>query len=38
MFGTLLRGIAKNDVERGQVLAKPAALSPTPSLKARFTY
>ena len=26
--GTLLRGVAKNDVERGQVLAKPGSIKP----------
>jgi elongation factor Tu len=26
--GTLLRGIAKNEVERGQVLAKPGSIKP----------
>lgn len=27
-IGTLLRGIAKNDIERGQVLAKPGSIQP----------
>ncbi len=31
--GTLLRGIAKNDVERGQVLAKPGSIKPHTKFK-----
>ncbi len=31
--GTLLRGIAKNDVERGQVLAKPGSIKPLTKFK-----
>ena len=32
-IGTLLRGIAKNDVERGQVLAKPGSIHPLTKFK-----
>jgi len=31
--GTLLRGVAKNDVERGQVLAKPGSIKPLTHFK-----
>jgi elongation factor Tu len=27
-IGTLLRGVAKNEIERGQVLAKPGSIKP----------
>jgi elongation factor Tu len=33
-IGTLLRGIEKNDVERGQVLAKPGSITPHKKFKA----
>jgi elongation factor Tu len=33
-IGTLLRGIEKNDVERGQVLAKPNSITPHKKFKA----
>ena len=36
-IGTLLRGVAKTDIERGQVLCKPAPFTPTPSSPARCT-
>ena len=36
--GLLLRGIGREDVERGMVVAKPAASHPTPSLQAKFTF
>jgi elongation factor Tu len=32
-IGTLLRGIAKNEVERGQVLAKPGSINPHTKFK-----
>jgi elongation factor Tu len=32
-IGTLLRGIAKNDIERGQVLAKPGSIKPHTKFK-----
>ena len=35
--GLLLRGINRDDVERGMVIAKPAASPPTPSSWVRFT-
>ena len=34
----LLRGVDKKEVERGQVLAKPGSITPTPSLKLRSTF
>ncbi len=37
-IGTLLRGIAKNEIERGQVLSKPGLFTPTQSLRVRFTF
>ena len=37
-IGTLLRGVAKTDIERGQVLCKPGSIHPTPSLWARCTF
>ena len=36
-IGVLLRGIQRTDIERGQVLAKPGTIHPTPSSRARFT-
>ena len=36
--GVLLRGTKREDVERGQVLAKPGRLRRTPSLRLRFTF
>ncbi len=36
--GVLLRGTKREDVERGQVLAKPGSLTRTPSLRQRFTF
>ena len=33
--GTLLRGVDKNDVERGQVLAKPGTITPHKKIKAQ---
>jgi elongation factor Tu len=35
--GVLLRGVEKNDIERGQVLAKPGSLTPTRSSWVRCT-
>ena len=35
--GVLLRGIDKEDVERGQVLAKPGSITPTPTSRPRST-
>jgi translation elongation factor EF-Tu-like GTPase len=35
--GVLLRGIKKEDVERGQVIAKPGSIKPHKKFKARFT-
>ncbi len=35
--GLLLRGIAKEDVERGMVLAKTGSITPHTNFKARFT-
>jgi len=35
--GILLRGLKKDDVERGQVLAKPGSVTPHSSSKARST-
>jgi elongation factor Tu len=35
--GCLLRGIEKDDIERGQVLAKPGSITPTRSSRARST-
>jgi elongation factor Tu len=35
--GLLLRGIEKEDVERGQVLAKPGSITPHTKFKAKFT-
>ena len=34
--GVLLRGMKKEDVERGQVIAKPGSISPTRSSRPRF--
>lgn len=36
--GLLLRGIQKEDIERGMVLVKPTPLSPTPNSKVRFMF
>jgi len=36
--GLLLRGIEKDDVERGQVIAKPGSIKPHKSSRAKFTY
>src|ERR1700676_4407507 len=36
--GLLLRGIAKEDVERGMVLAKGGPITPHPNFKAKFTF
>ena len=35
--GILLRGIEREDIERGQVLAKPGTLLLTLNLKVKFT-
>ena len=35
--GLLLRGIEKDDVERGQVLAEPRSITPHTKFKARCT-
>ncbi len=35
-IGTLLRGIEKKEVERGQVLAKPASITPHKKMKAQI--
>ncbi len=35
-IGTLLRGIEKNEVERGQVLAKPGTITPHKKMKAQI--
>ncbi len=35
--GLLLRGIKKDEVERGQVVAKPASITPHTKFKARCT-
>ena len=37
-IGVLLRGIQRTDIERGQVLSKPARFTRTPSSRARFTF
>ena len=36
--GVLLRGVGKEDVERGQVLAKPGSITPTSTSSPKFTY
>ena len=36
--GVLLRGIKREDVERGQVLAKPGTITRTPSSNQKYTY
>ena len=36
--GVLLRGTKREEVERGQVLAKPGSITRTPSLRQRFTF
>ena len=33
-IGALLRGVAREDIERGQVLAKPATITPHTKFKA----
>ena len=33
--GALLRGIERNDIERGQVLAKPGSIKPHTNFKAQ---
>ena len=35
--GALLRGVEREDVERGQVLAKPGSITPHTKFKARLT-
>ena len=35
--GCLLRGVEKDDLERGQVLAKPGSITPHTKFKARCT-
>ncbi|HOX14411.1 MAG TPA: elongation factor Tu, partial [Spirochaetales bacterium] len=35
-IGTLLRGVEKKDVERGQVLAKPGSITPHTKFKGRI--
>jgi elongation factor Tu len=35
--GVLLRGTKKDDVERGQVLAKPGSINPHTQFRARST-
>ncbi len=37
-MGVLLRGTKREDVERGQVLAKKGTITPTRDLKQRYTY
>ena len=37
-IGVLLRGTKRDDVERGQVLAKPGSITPHTKFKARYTY
>ena len=36
--GALLRGTKREEIERGQVLAKPGSITPHTSLKQKFTY
>merc|ERR1712080_234243 len=36
--GALLRGTKRDDVERGQVLAKPGSITPHTKLKRKYTY
>ncbi|MFR4394315.1 MAG: EF-Tu/IF-2/RF-3 family GTPase [Ruminococcus callidus] len=36
--GALLRGITRDQVERGQVLCKPGSFTRTPSSRVRFTF
>ena len=35
--GILLRGVKREEIQRGQVLAKPGTISLIPSLKPKFT-
>ncbi len=37
-IGALLRGVQRDEIERGQVLAKPGSIHHTRSLQLRFTY
>ena len=37
-IGALLRGVARTDIQRGQVLAKPGSVHPHTTSKLRFTY
>jgi elongation factor Tu len=37
-IGALLRGVAREDIERGQVLAKPKSITHTQNLKHKFTF
>ena len=37
-IGALLRGITREDIERGQVIAKPGTIKSYTSLRARFTF
>jgi elongation factor Tu len=34
--GLLLRGVEKDDIERGQVLSKPGSITPHTQLKLKF--
>ncbi len=36
--GLLLRGVAKDEIERGQVIAKPGSITPTPFSRVRPTF
>jgi elongation factor Tu len=35
--GILLRGVEKDQIQRGQVICKPGSINPTPSSRARST-
>ena len=37
-IGALLRGVAREDVQRGQVLAAPGSITPHTKFKAKFTF
>ena len=37
-IGALLRGVAREDVQRGQVLAAPGSITPTLNSKRKFTF
>ncbi len=37
-IGALLRGVSRDEVQRGQVLAKPGTITPHTNLKRKFTY